>query len=64
VWRGRAFTGRVLAHYQGHVGEADLDWMRVRAMSIGLSNVEYGRLAGLPEYVRSGLHAIDQALAG
>jgi aminoglycoside phosphotransferase (APT) family kinase protein len=64
VWRGRAFTRRVLAHYDGDVNDADLDWMRVRALSIGLSNVEYGRLAALPEYVRSGLHAIEQALAG
>jgi aminoglycoside phosphotransferase (APT) family kinase protein len=63
AWRGRAFAERVLADYQGPVAPADLDWMRVRALSIGIANAEYGRLANLPRYVQSGLRMIDHALA-
>jgi aminoglycoside phosphotransferase (APT) family kinase protein len=62
-WRGRAFVERVLAHYRGLVDPADLDWMRVRALSIGVANAEYGRLADRPEYEQSGLRMIEHALA-
>jgi aminoglycoside phosphotransferase (APT) family kinase protein len=61
-WRGRVFAERVLAHYRGSVQPADLDWMRVRALSIGMANAEYGRLADLPQYVESGLRMIEHAL--
>lgn len=63
AWCGRAFAERVLAHYRGPVDPADLDWMRVRALSIGVANAEYGRLADLPQYEQSGLRMIEHALA-
>lgn len=62
AWLGRAFAKRVLTHYRGPVAPADLDWMRSRVVRLGVSNAEYGRLADLPEYVASGLRAIELAL--
>ena len=52
----------VLAHYRGPASEADLEWMRQRAVHVGLGNLAYGRMAKRPPYIRAGLHTLRQVL--
>jgi len=61
-WRGRAFTSQVLAHYRGPVHDADMEWIRQRAIHVALGNLTYGRMAQRPPYVQAGLHALRQVL--
>jgi aminoglycoside phosphotransferase (APT) family kinase protein len=61
-WRGRAFTSQVLAHYRGPATDADLEWMRQRAIHVALGNLSYGRMAARRPYVDAGLHFLRQTL--
>ena len=62
-WRGEAFTGQELSHYDGDVGTADLPWLRQRAIHVALGNLAYGCLGDKPSYVRAGLHNLECLLS-
>lgn len=63
-WQGLAFAREVADLYEGPRDADLLERARWHAICAGIHTLDLGRTAAKPRWVRAGLRAIENALAG